>query len=183
VDESAEGAWLQTEHGMTMSADKIVVAAGLNTRRPLVDVELDWIPYKGEMGVFAGVEAPSVALNYRGYIAPWNDHQVLLGVLNTRPPFEDGVRDGLAGELLAQMSEVWTVDTTEARMVDSWSGIRPALSNHKPRLGPISSNERVFICTGHGGRGLLTAPLSAVALCDRMEEKSASVPNSWLLNA
>lgn len=181
IDEVGANVEVEVSSGETLFADMVVVAAGLDSHSPLVDVSLDWRPYKGEMGVFEGVVAPPCPLNHRGYVTEWRDGRVLIGVVDSHPPFDEGVRPDLEEMLKKRASQVWQGVTKDARMIDSWCGVRPALADREPKLGIPAGYSKVAVCTGHGGRGLLTGPLSAVAVCQLLQSEQTDVPATWLL--
>lgn len=181
IDEIGACVEVRLSSGEILVADMAVVAAGLASKTPLVDVSLDWRPYKGEMGVFEGIPVPSRPLNHRGYLAAWEKDRVLIGVVDSHPPFQDGVRVDLASTLKERAAQIWDGVTEEARMVASWSGVRPALADREPKMGIPAGYSRVAVCAGHGGRGLLTGPLSATAVCQLLEAAEPMVPESWLI--
>jgi glycine oxidase len=101
----------------------------------------------------------------RCYVVPWPDGTVLVGATVEEAGFDEratvaGVRDLLeaACELVPR---IWTAAFRGAR-----AGLRPAMSDELPVIGPSGTDAGVIYATGHYRNGILLAPLTAKAVAD-----------------
>jgi glycine oxidase len=75
----------------------------------------------------------------------------------------------LAAKLLPQLASA-----TDAPLMESWAGLRPATLDGLPLLGAVEPGGSVFLATGHYRNGILLAPATANLIADLLEGKSAS---------
>ena len=109
------------------------------------------------------------------YIVPKVD-RVIVGAT-----IEPGVRDtrpdvDLLNELRKTAAEVCP-GAASAKIIDTWSGLRPKTADHAPLLGRLENGD--FIASGHYRNGILLAPVTAKIMADlildeRVTELSAA---------
>lgn len=122
-------------------------------------------PVKGQM---LAVSAPE-GLNLRHvvrlpsvYVVPRSDGRILIGATQEEAGFDrsvepktiEGLHRAAAGIVPALGS---------ARVLESWSGLRPGTPDALPILGPTAT-PGYFVATGHFRNGFLLAPLTAQAM-------------------
>jgi glycine oxidase len=94
------------------------------------------------------------------YTVPWSTGAVLVGATVEDAGFDEsstvaGVRELTSA--VAQLLPASAAAAVEAVRV----GLRPALPDALPALGPLADAPRVVVATGHYRNGVLLAPLTA----------------------
>lgn len=167
IARSGEHWTLESRHGDRVAADRVVVAAGIWTRRLLQQL---------------GTRIPLEAAKGYSITAPTNGHGPRHAILLQEAkvgvsPFVDGFR--LAGTLeisgesltlnrrrigaIVEAAGRYLNCKLEARGLE-WAGLRPALPDSLPVIGRVPTAEGVFVATGHGMLGITLAPTTAEAL-------------------
>ena len=72
-----------------------------------------------------------------------------------------------AAELLPRLAE--------ARVLESWAGLRPGTPDDLPLIGATNLKRRQFIAAGHFRNGILLAPATAHVIADLIEGKPPTV--------
>ena len=157
------------EDGMTVAADRVVLAAGAWSRgiaglpperRPPVR------PVKGQM-LALRMAATAPLLNHvlwapGAYLVPRRDGRLIVGATVEEKGFDDSIT---AGGLLTLLEAAWrAVPALEELPVEEiWVGHRPGSRDDAPILGrgPL---ENLFYATGHYRNGILLAPVTADAM-------------------
>src|SRR5262249_13902409 len=168
--EPAAGGWrLMTTRG-DESADRVVVAAGLETDRLLRTgaPSLRMQPARGYSVTLAGTGTPP---RHALYLA-----EAKIGL----SPYEHAVRVAGGFELGAKRPEAprgagekllaaarpylggWQPDTTDG--ITTWAGLRPATSDGLPVIGELPGSPGLFVAAGHGMLGVTLAPATAALL-------------------
>ena len=99
------------------------------------------------------------------YLVPRVNGTVLVGSTMEEVGFVDQVtEEGTA--LLAEAAASLIPALSEARIVESWAGLRPMSADRWPILGPDPEMEGLFYAAGHGRNGILFAPLVGRAVAD-----------------
>jgi glycine oxidase len=149
----------------TESADFVVVAAGSWSGRVRVKnlPALPVRPIRGQLLHLSWTEPgrPSrIVWGEHAYTVPWSDGSVLVGATVEDAGFDErptaaGVRDltTAAIELLPRAAA--------ARFEAVRVGLRPALPDGLPAIGPFERAPRVVMATGHFRNGVLLAPVTA----------------------
>jgi glycine oxidase len=73
----------------------------------------------------------------------------------------------LAAELLPQLAD--------AKILESWAGLRPATPDHLPLIGFLPNAPRRLIAAGHYRNGILLAPATARVMAQILNGEKASV--------
>lgn len=169
--------------GETMAAGVVVVAAGAWTGSfaAQVGTPLPVKPIRGQI-VALLPQGPSLRhicfLGHR-YICPKLDGSLLVGSTQEDAGFDDSTTvEGVAGLLQLATSIVPTLK--DARIVDSWAGLRPGTSDGLPLLGPVRDLEGVIVASGHFRRGILLAPVTGMAVAQMLTNPDAGAEFSWL---
>jgi len=147
------------------SADYAVVAAGSWSRRvrvagvPAFPVR----PVRGQLLHLRwnGDGRPSrIVWGPRCYTVSWSDGAMLVGATVEDAGFDESVTAAGLQALTSAVAELLP-DAARATLLDARAGLRPALPDHLPAIGPLSSAPRVVMATGHYRNGILLAPLTA----------------------
>ena len=176
VNSSRDSVHVALSDGRTLSAAKVVVAAGYLSNALLHLPEEVMFPVKGQALDFA-VPASRSGRGHRlyhqcyaqtlgmdgwraAYAVPRQDGRITAGVT-----YERGVSNTIPTRrgresIVAAVSNLLPAAT---RWVVSrhWAGIRPAVSDGSPLIGPIDPDGRVVAATGHYGLGITLAPVTA----------------------
>ena len=147
------------------SADFVVIAAGSWSGRVRVAnlAALPVRPVRGQLLHLAWTapRTPSrIVWGPHAYAVPWSNGALLIGATVEEAGFDEhptaaGVRDltSAAMDLLP--------DTATARFEAVRVGLRPALPDGLPAIGPFQRAPRVVTATGHFRNGVLLAPVTA----------------------
>lgn len=173
VGSTRTGAFVVLEDGRRLQADKVVIAAGHRSAELLNLPQGALLPIKGQAveyapGVFGGkrlsVVCDTLIQNGGGIEAaialPRPDGRVVAGVTfeenrgDTEPTGE-----GRAA-LLRSLSRVFP-GVERLPVNRHWAGVRPASKDGVPVLGYADEHQRIYAATGHGGSGILLAPITA----------------------
>jgi len=152
------------------TADKVVVAAGLETDRLLRDrfPHLRMQPARGYSVMLAGEGTPPRHALYlaeaRLGLSPYEGGVRLAGVFELGAKGTSAPRD--AGEKLLAAADPylggWRPDPESASA--AWAGLRPMTSDGLPVIGELRDSPGLFVASGHGMLGVTLAPATAAIL-------------------
>jgi glycine oxidase len=109
------------------------------------------------------------------YLVPrTTDGVVVIGSSSEEKGFETELT---AGPLRVLLEAAWEAvpGIDELPLVEVWSGLRPASRDGMPILGPAGP-AGLALATGHYRKGILLAPVTALALADLVEKGSTDEP-------
>ena len=165
------------EGGETLSADRIVVAAGIHSSRLLRPLGVR-IPMQSERGYHVTVtsgqtpfEIPVMPSTGRMANTPTNmglrlSGQVELATVNKPPNWERA--QVLQRHALASYPYLSTDKTPSLRL---WMGHRPSTPDGLPVIGPLSRHPSLIAAFGHGHVGVAAAPKTADLVLDALEQR------------
>ena len=144
-----------------ITAGAIVIAAGVWT--PFVEglAHVPIKPVKGQM--VCATPSPACAPRHvvwgeGAYLTPKAGGELLIGSTE-----EEGydARPTLAGiaRLVAAGAAIMPA-VAGMPLHSAWAGLRPALPDRLPALGPVPGRDRLFLATGHYRNGVLLGPLT-----------------------
>jgi glycine oxidase len=147
------------------TADFVVIAAGSWSGRVRIK-NLPAIPVRPVRGQllhlgWTAPRAPSrIVWGHRAYVVPWSSGSLLVGATVEEAGFDErataaGVRD-LASAVIELLPDAATARFDAVRV-----GLRPALPDGLPAIGPFQRAPRVVMATGHFRNGVLLAPVTA----------------------
>jgi D-amino-acid dehydrogenase len=145
-----------------ISADKVVVAAGLATPALLPQIRLPLIGARGYSVDVTGTGTPPVHALYlaeaRIGISPFNDTVRVAGVfeIGTRRP-----RPGAGARLLAAAAP-YLKGWRPTGAGETWSDLRPASADGLPLIGEVATD--LYVAAGHTMLGVTLAPATAALL-------------------
>jgi len=173
--------------GQRVTADRVVVAAGWQTREFLADhVEVPVRPYRTQCLV---LDAPKplgddVPMGWipgeHVYFRPEENGQLLVGGWSfaeddpaaASEQADEGFREH-AAELLPRFLD----DADEARIVDGWAGCDAATPDTRPIVdAPTNGPDGLVVATGFHGRGVMTAPVTAAVVAGLVRDAEPPFP-------
>jgi glycine oxidase len=167
---------LRTDRG-DYTADCVIVATGSWSGRLRGIPRLPVKPIRGQLLALRWSSGPGparVVWGPRCYTVPWSDGSLLVGATIEDVGFDEtstvvGVR-----ELLDAVAELLP-DSQDAALEAVRVGLRPALEDGLPAIGPVAAAPRVVMATGHYRNGVLLAPLTAL-LVERLVVDGVAEP-------
>jgi glycine oxidase len=132
-------------------------------------------PTKGQMVVLRHekVKIEHVLWSENVYLVPRNDGRILGGSTVERVGFDRTVTAGGLKKIINGAIELVPA-LQNARIEETWAGLRPDSPDHLPILGPTDL-DGLIIATGHFRSGILLAPLTASLVCEWITRRKVSV--------
>lgn len=149
----------------TWSGDAVVVATGSWSRRvkiagvPALPVR----PVRGQLLHLQWCEGDLPGRIIWGphcYAVPWSDGTLLVGATAEDVGFDEGTTVAGVNALTSGVIDMLP-HASGARIESVRVGLRPALADELPAIGPFTSAPRIVAATGHYRCGVLLAPLTA----------------------
>jgi len=106
------------------------------------------------------------------YLVPRNDGRILAGATVEHIGFDKTVTAGGMKKLLKAAIELAPV-LENARIEETWAGLRPDTPDHLPILGP-GDVDGLLLATGHFRSGVMLAPLTAKLIREWVTNKDFS---------
>jgi glycine oxidase len=159
-----------------VAAKWTVVAAGcFSTEIEGVKVYAPVRPAKCQMVALRaeGVQIERVLWSERIYLVPRNDGRILAGATVEYAGFDKQVTAGGLKKILAGAIEL-APGLVEARIEETWAGLRPDSQDHLPILGPTDV-DGLMMATGHFRSGVLLTPITARLIVEWITRQSVSV--------
>jgi len=107
------------------------------------------------------------------YLVPRSDGRIIAGATIERTGFDYNVTAGGMKTILNAATQI-VPGLEKARIVETWTGLRPDSPDHLPIIGPTDV-EGLLIATGHYRSGILLAPVTARLIREWASERSVSV--------
>jgi glycine oxidase len=146
------------------------------------------IPVKGQMLALAIPPELPLDITFRTahfYIVPRlqgpQAGRAIIGATLEHVGFDKTVHPTDIAALHAQAAAL-VPGLANARIVDTWAGLRPATADRLPLLGPHPTKPHHFVATGHFRNGILLAPATAQVMADLLLDQSHD-PNKMRSNA
>ncbi len=168
-DETERSAFVTTDDGERIEAEQVVLALGDGFRR---FPELSALPLHRIKGQTIRLARPDglgelPALSGFGYVVP--DDDALVVGSSYEHTFDDVQPSQAQSEALRAKAAQMVPALADVEILDARAGVRVTVPRtvsprRLPLLGPLPGRGRVWVFTGLGSRGLLTAPLLARSL-------------------
>ncbi len=167
VRDGGRVAGVRTDGG-PMYADRVVVAGGAWSTR-LADLPALRTPIKPMAGQIVQVESRPplfrhVLYGLNGYLVPRADGRVLMGSTLEERGFDKAVTTAGLQRITSMALEL-APGLAESRLMDSWSGLRPAPEDGLPLLG-AASLPGLYFAAGHYRNGILLTPVTGHIIVD-----------------
>jgi glycine/D-amino acid oxidase-like deaminating enzyme len=120
-----------------------------------------------------GLKIERVLWSENIYLVPRNDGRILAGATVEYTGFEKGLTAGGLEKVLAGAIEL-SPGLANARVEETWAGLRPDSPDHLPILGPTDI-EGLLIATGHFRGGILLTPITARLVSEWVTQQRVSV--------
>ena len=183
ADTNVEAVWSEGNRclglragGENVSAGQTIIAAGcFSSTIAGVSQYAPVRPAKGQMIALRceAVRIERVLWSDDIYLVPRNDGRILAGATVEDVGFDKTVTAGGVRKLLAAAIEL-APGLQQARIEETWAGLRPDTPDHLPILGPADL-EGLLFATGHFRSGVLLAPVTAKLLREWVTNKSVPV--------
>ena len=132
-------------------------------------------PAKGQMIALRtdDLKIERVLWSEKVYLVPRNDGRILAGATVEYVGFDKRITAGGIAKILAAAIEL-APDLQDARIEETWAGLRPDSADHLPILGPTDL-EGLLMATGHFRSGILLTPVTARLTREWITEQRVSV--------
>src|SRR5437588_4465942 len=132
-------------------------------------------PAKGQMIALRADDLPieRVLWSEKIYLVPRNDGRILPGATVEYVGFDKRVTAGAIDKILAAAIEL-APGLKDARIEETWAGLRPDSADHLPILGPTDL-EGLLMATGHFRSGILLTPVTARLVREWITEQEVSL--------
>jgi len=132
-------------------------------------------PAKGQMAALRAEDVciERVLWSEKIYLVPRNDGRLLAGATLEYVGFDKRVTAGGIEKILAAAIEL-APGLKNARIEETWAGLRPDSADHLPILGPTDL-EGLLMATGHFRSGILLTPITARLIREWITEQEVSL--------
>jgi glycine oxidase len=132
-------------------------------------------PAKGQMAALRADELKMerVLWSDKIYLVPRNDGRILVGATVEYVGFDKRVTAGGIEKVLAAAIEL-APGLKDARIEETWAGLRPDSADHLPILGPTDL-DGLLMATGHFRSGILLTPITARLVREWITEQKVSL--------
>ena len=170
---------VETATGRTRAAT-VVLSAGAhagNFVRQHLGKNMPVRPIRGQIVLLDGppVANSPLLLGPNGYyLVPRADGRILAGSTFENVGFNRYVTASGVNEILKGILH-FAPKLSQARVVETWSGLRPESQDRLPYLGKLSGIEGLIMACGHFRDGLLLTPITAHVIADLVLNGSTSL--------
>ncbi len=132
-------------------------------------------PAKGQMTALRSdeVEIERVLWSEKIYLVPRNDGRIVAGATVEYVGFDKRTTAGGLEKILSAAIEL-APGLKNARIEETWAGLRPDSPDHLPILGPADL-DGLLLATGHFRSGILLTPITARLIREWITEQRVSV--------
>jgi glycine oxidase len=132
-------------------------------------------PAKGQMASLRAddLKIERVLWSEKIYLVPRNDGRILVGATVEHVGFDKRVTAGGIEKILSAALEL-APGLKNARIEETWAGLRPDSQDHLPILGPTDV-DGLLMATGHFRSGILLTPITARLIREWITEQKVSV--------
>jgi glycine oxidase len=162
-DETVEAAWT------------IIAAGSFSTAIEGASAYAPVRPAKGQMVALRSedLEIERVLWSEHIYLVPRNNGRILAGATVEYVGFDKRTTAGGIEKILSAAIEL-APHLANARIEETWAGLRPDSPDHLPILGPADL-EGLMMATGHFRSGILLAPITARLIREWITEQNVSM--------
>ena len=180
---SVKGIWREGARcrGLLLENEKVeaqwaVIAAGCFSG--MIERASAYAPVKPAKGQMVALRADNLEIervlwSEKIYVVPRNDGRILAGATVEYVGFDKRVTAGGIERILAAAIEL-VPGLKDARIDETWAGLRPDSADHLPILGPTDL-EGLVMATGHFRSGILLTPVTARLIREWITERRVSL--------
>jgi glycine oxidase len=182
-DTSVRGIWREGNRcaGLILQHEKVeakwtIVAAGCFSAG--IEGVAAYAPVRPAKGQMVALRADEVKMRRvlwaeHVYLVPRNDGRILAGATVEYVGFDKRTTAGGIEKILSAAIEL-APGLANARMEETWAGLRPDCPDHLPILGPTDL-DGLLMATGHFRSGILLTPITARLIREWITEQQVSV--------
>ena len=153
-----------------------IIAAGCFSAN--IDGVAAYAPVRPAKGQMVSLRADELTIervlwSEKVYVVPRNDGRILAGATVEYVGFDKHVTAGSVHKILSAAIEL-APGLANARIEETWAGLRPDSPDHLPILGPTDL-DGLLIAAGHFRSGVLLTPITARLLREWITEQRVSV--------
>src|SRR5216684_1337637 len=179
----ARGIWRQGNRcaGLVLQNEKVeakwtIIAAGCFSAA--IDGIARYAPVRPAKGQMVALRADDLKIDRvlwseKIYLVPRNDGRILAGATVEHAGFDKRVTAGGIEKILSAAIEL-APGLANARIEETWAGLRPDSPDHLPILGPTDI-DGLLMATGHFRSGILFTPITARLVREWITEQRVSV--------
>lgn len=166
--------------GLTLQNEKVeakwtIIAAGCFSAA--IEGAAVYAPVRPAKGQMAALRADDLKIervlwSEKIYLVPRNDGRILVGATVEYAGFDKRVTAGGIEKILSAALEL-APGLKNARIEETWAGLRPDSQDHLPILGPTDV-EGLLMATGHFRSGILLTPITARLMREWITEQKVS---------
>jgi glycine oxidase len=167
--------------GLVLQSEKIeaqwtIIAAGCFSEA--IEGVAPYAPVRPAKGQMAALRADDLKIervlwSEKTYLVPRNDGRILAGATVEHVGFDKRVTAGGIEKILSAAIEL-APGLKDARIEETWAGLRPDTPDHMPILGPTDV-DGLLMATGHFRSGILLTPITARLMTEWITEQRVSV--------
>lgn len=163
------------ERGEALARWTIVAAGCFSARIAGAEMYAPVSPAKGQMLALRSesAEIQHILWLEHKYLVPRKDGRIIAGSTIERSGFDHDVTVGGVRSILSEIVKI-VPELENARIEESWAGLRPDSPDHLPIIGPTDV-EGLLIATGHFRSGILLAPITARLIREWVTTQKVSV--------
>jgi glycine oxidase len=182
-DASVRGIWREGNRcaGLILANEKVeakwtIVAAGCFSAA--IEGMAAYAPVRPAKGQMVALRADEVKMrrvlwSEHIYLVPRNDGRILAGATVEYVGFDRRATAGGVEKILSAAIEL-APGLANARIEETWAGLRPDTPDHLPILGPTDL-DGLLMATGHFRSGILLTPITARLMREWITEQRVSV--------
>jgi glycine oxidase len=168
-----KGLVLQNE---TIEAQWTIIAAGCFSAA--IEGVAPYAPVRPAKGQIVALRADDVKIervlwSEKIYLVPRNDGRIVAGATVEHAGFDKRVTAGGIEKILSAAIEL-APGLANARIEETWAGLRPDSPDHLPILGPTDL-DGLLMATGHFRSGILLTPVTARLIREWITEQRVSL--------
>jgi glycine oxidase len=182
-DASVRGIWREGNRcaGLILANEKVeakwtIVAAGCFSAA--IEGMAAYAPVRPAKGQMVALRAEELKIervlwSEKIYLVPRNDGRILAGATVEYVGFDRRATAGGVEKILSAAIEL-APGLANARIEETWAGLRPDTPDHLPILGPTDL-DGLLMATGHFRSGILLTPITARLMREWITEQRVSV--------
>ena len=164
----------------SLIADWVINAAGAWGGELDPKLVLPIFPDHGQImalkGPVNGLSHTLCRWNQSGYITPRVDGRALVGATHEQIGFQKMITP-MGLRVLSDITKRVLPELSDRKILDIWSGLRPATKDGLPVIGPDYRTTGGYLwATGHSSSGMMQAPATAKVIVDLVSNKRPRIP-------
>ena len=166
---------LHLEHGQVQAKWTVIAAGCFSARIEGVAPYAPVFPAKGQMIALRceAIEIKRILWLEHKYLVPRTDGRIVAGSTIERTGFDHDVTAGGVELILREVMKM-VPGLEQARIEETWAGLRPDSPDHLPIVG-ATDIDGLLMATGHFRSGILLAPITARLIREWVNTQKVSV--------